>query len=282
MRWLVSGSYKLYLEGLGPPHPRGRTAEIYALANNEVLKLFNLGTPRSSVVYEAEIAARVHATGQVCPAVGELVEVGGRHGLVYERFDGELLMMHLRRSPGRLVPLMRMMAQLHVEMHRNVITTLPARRARLRHNIQQAAALPEHLRGAVLAVLDKLPDGDRLCHGDFHPENILLTAQGATVIDWNDATMGHPLGDVARTLMLFRFAGLPRRQPQRWLDRMMRSLLIGIYQRHYRTLAPFDAGVLERWLIPVAAARLAENVTEETPDLLRYLVSVCTPMKNAG
>jgi aminoglycoside phosphotransferase (APT) family kinase protein len=182
-------------------------------------------------------------------------------------------MVRLRSTPARLAQHMRMMAQLHVEMHRNTINTLPSLRARLRRRIDQAAPLPEHLRKAALSVLDGLPDSDHLCHGDFHPENILLTAQRALVIDWNDATMGYPLGDVARTWLLFRFAGLDRHQPQRWLDRMVRGLMFGVYQRHYRKLAPYDTHLLERWLIPVAAARLAENITEEAPYLLRYLAS---------
>jgi Ser/Thr protein kinase RdoA (MazF antagonist) len=238
-----------------------------------VLKLFNPGAPLSTVAYEAEIAAKVHATGQACPAVGEIVTVDGRHGLVYERLDGELLMVHLRKSPGRLVPSMQTMAQLHVEMHRNVAATLPSLRVRLRRRIERAAPLTDRLRRAVLEVLDALPDGDRLCHGDFHPENILLTARGPVVIDWNDATQGHPLGDVARTLLLGRFAARAKKLPKRGLDGLVRTLILGVYRRHYSRSAPYDARLLNQWLIPVAAARLAENITEETPYLLRYLAS---------
>ena len=36
-----------------------------------------------------------------------------------------------------------------------------------------AEALPDDLRPRVLAVLDGLPQGDRLCHGDMHIGNVL-------------------------------------------------------------------------------------------------------------
>jgi hypothetical protein len=35
-----------------------------------------------------------------------------------------------------------------------------------------------------------------LVHGDFHPENVLLTDDGPVIIDWSDAAVAHPLVDV--------------------------------------------------------------------------------------
>ena len=45
--------------------------------------------------------------------------------------------------------------------------------ARIGHGV-----LPAGLRQALIAVLDELPEGSQLCHGDFHPGNILMTARG--------------------------------------------------------------------------------------------------------
>ena len=42
-------------------------------------------------------------------------------------------------------------------------------------------------------------DGDKLCHGDFHPGNVLLTEKGAVVIDWMTASICNPWADMART-----------------------------------------------------------------------------------
>ena len=39
----------------------------------------------------------------------------------------------------------------------------------------------------LLAWLDTLPDGQRFCHGDYHPGNVILTKAGPIVIDWMTA-----------------------------------------------------------------------------------------------
>ena len=56
----------------------------------------------------------------------------------------------------------------------------------------------------ILAVLDSLQEDNAFCHGDFRPENILLTAEEPVIIDWVDAPQGCPLVDIARTTLLLR------------------------------------------------------------------------------
>ncbi len=68
---------------------------------------------------------------------------------------------------------------------------------------------PTHVRQSVLTLLQTLPDTNQLCHNDFHPANILMDDQGPVIIDWMDAARADPLADVARTLILVQFAGLP-------------------------------------------------------------------------
>jgi aminoglycoside phosphotransferase (APT) family kinase protein len=74
------------------------------------------------------------------------------------------------------------------------------------------ADLPLHLLDFARQVLDGLPDGDRLCHGDYHPGNVLQAAGRIAVIDWGAATRGAPETDHARALLLLRW---PIRCPAR-------------------------------------------------------------------
>ena len=49
-----------------------------------------------------------------------------------------------------------------------------------------------------------MPEGDRLCHGDFHPINVLGEVSRPVVIDWPDACRGDPAADLCRSYLLLR------------------------------------------------------------------------------
>jgi len=57
--------------------------------------------------------------------------------------------------------------------------------------------------------IKKLPEGNNLCHGDFHPENVLFENDEYYVIDWMTGMQGNIAADVARTEMIIQNAGIP-------------------------------------------------------------------------
>jgi aminoglycoside phosphotransferase (APT) family kinase protein len=265
---------------LGQPLATGRTAEIYPWGEGQVLKLFHAGAPASWVDYEAGVARTVQAIGLPVPAVGGIVTVASRigilysrivavrYGILYGRVDGISMGQDLRDNPRRFFRHARLLAELHAAMHTKPAPGLPPQRQRLQRMIKNAVPLPDRLKRSALAALDKLPEGDRLCHGDFHPDNILLAASGPVIIDWTDATCGNPLADVARTLLLLQVVVLPPATPHR------RLLLVGLhvyrwyYLRCYLQYHPADRRELSAWLPVLAAARLDEDIPEEQEQLL--------------
>src|SRR5207253_2945540 len=90
---------------------------------------------------------------------------------------------------------------------------LTSQRERIGTRIGEAARLSPDEKEAARRRLSELPDGETICHGDFHPGNILLSRNGPVVIDWTSGTRGHPLGDVAQTSLLFDIASLPKDAP---------------------------------------------------------------------
>ena len=56
--------------------------------------------------------------------------------------------------------------------------------------------LPKHLARGVLALLESLPPGDGLCHGDVHPGNVIMTAEGPRLIDWTWTRRAGPALDL--------------------------------------------------------------------------------------
>jgi aminoglycoside phosphotransferase (APT) family kinase protein len=121
--------------------------------------------------------------------------------------------------------------------------------------------------------LRTLPSGDRLCHGDFHPANILGTLKSPVIIDWGDASRGAPAADVARTLLLLRMGELPPNTsaPMRGLTAIGRGLLTSRYQSVYRRQSGEHLARLDDWVFVRAAARFYEGIEVEFPRLTRLL-----------
>ena len=245
---------------LGKPIAIGGTAEVYDWEPSWILKLyFDRFGPRMAD-YERRIAAAICATGLPVPAVGEIVHVDGRVGLLYQRCAGMQMGEDLARHPWRLVSYAITLAKLHAKMHNQPIQAdVPRLRHSLELRIRDAKPLPENLRAAALKALETMPDGDRLCHGDFHPGNVMLGQPEPVIIDWIDASFGSPLADVARTSILVQ--GMIEVEPQ--FSRFQRfglRLMHVVYLRRYFQLRPDGFDEYRRWLPIVAAARLNENV----------------------
>jgi len=255
----------------GPLIGQGRTAEIYAWGDDHVLKLYRAGWPASSAESEARISQAVSAAGLPVPAVGGVIEVDGRHGILFDRVAGPSMLQQFGAKPWTLVRALCAFTDLHLAIHRRAISALPSQRQQLVSLIEGASSLPDGVRDAALKQLDQLPDGDALCHGDYHPDNVLVTRNGPVIIDWSGASGGHPLADVARTALLLQI-GEPASSPlNRWLLASARALVRRSYVRRYLRLSPSSAEELAAWHLPIAVARLGEGIVEERGKLLRLI-----------
>jgi aminoglycoside phosphotransferase (APT) family kinase protein len=248
---------------LGKPLALGRTAEIFRWGDRHVLKLFLPWCSRGMVEMESAIAHAVHSYGLQVPAPGEILEFNDRLGLVYELVTGPSLMAEIQNKPWMIVKFSRLMANLHADIHQKAAPGLEHQKARLERRIQAAPGLSESDKNGVASLLAALPESDKLCHGDFHPFNIMMGERGPVIIDWIDATQGNPLADVARTIFLARYAGLSTHGFGRVKEKAARFVMLQAYLREYENRVPLVSKQLEEWLIIIAAARLSENIEEE-------------------
>lgn len=115
-----------------------------------------------------------------------------------------------------------------------------------------------------MRALQRMPDGDRVCHGDFHPHNVLMTRRGSVVIDWNNSSIGNPLADVALATLIL--SGVQVLEPQHCsvLNQFEKAYLARYFQ-----LRPGDRQQLAAWQPIVAVVRLNENI----PGLQEWLLA---------
>lgn len=255
---------------LGDKLAAGRTAEIYAWGETQVLKLFEAWVWAGDAETERRKTAAARALGLPVPVVGDVVQLGERTGLVFERVEGQSMMARLEQDPVYFEEAARQLAHLHLALHECLAPDdLPAQHDVLTRRIREAPLLAATEREAALQALARQPSGGRLCHGDFHPGNLMLTAAGPVIIDWIDATRGCPAADLARSSLLF-LGHLATAQ----VSEELRQAIHHFHQTYldaYLEAAPARRDEYRRWFPLMAAARLCEGITEQEDWLLQQV-----------
>ena len=256
------------------PIATGYTADIIEWDEKYVIKLFKGWTNPGLAERELQNTQIAHAAGLKVPYAREIIEVNSRRGIVFERLDGMSMLHHMQTKPFEIAASLRLFGQLHADMHAiDIETTMPLpQTVRLASNIQHTTELSPDLKKAVLTALESMPKGSRLCHMDFHPDNIILTEKGPFIIDWDPAGNGNPLADVAATSIII-WGGDPANRPgslKRAIEKGIGYFLNRSYLKHYAKSISFDRDQYLAWLPIVAASRLDDGHL----NLQKWLLSV--------
>lgn len=260
---------------LGALISQGRTAEIYAWGNHEIVKLYRKGMPAHSINHEYQISTAVERKGLPVPKVIAMVEVEDRQGIIYERVSGKTMMRSLLSHPWAAAKEAHRLAELHYSIHKYDIENIPSYKLKLEHNITYASMLEETLRGEILGYLAKLPEKSSLCHGDFHPDNILIDKDKIIIIDWMTGCSGNPAADVARTSIMLENGMLPPGTP-RVIGSAINLVRMNFYKEYikwYLKISQIDIEEIKAWEVPIAAARLIEWLPMQEKEVLLKIAS---------
>lgn len=251
----------------------GREAETLAWGDGKVLRLLRYASRTADLDRLVAAMTAANDAGAPVPAVYERVHVDGRPGVVMERVDGPDLLTVVERGPWRFRWAARVLGRVHAVIHDTVAPQdLPDLRSFSEERIR-STDVPTDLADFARRRLDELPDGDRLCHGDFHPGNVLVGERGPVAIDWTNGTRGDPNADIARTMVMFRLGELPPDSSAllRRFDRIGRRAFVRLYGRAYRRARSVDDMLVERWTPVRAVERLFEDIEGERPRLLALI-----------
>ena len=101
-----------------------------------------------------------------------------------------------------------------------------------------------------------------ICHGDFHPLNILVSGGAVTgVIDWPNAIVADAAYDVAATKTILSLTPLDLSAALRGVARVLRPVMVRRYLAGYRRHRPIDPAAL-RYYEALSCMRQLVRVTE--------------------
>lgn len=231
----------------------GNTAVVYQWEEGKVLKLFHQGYPKEAVDREFNNAVVVNPMKFNKPETYGKLIYEGRYGIIYDRIDGESLLDRVLATKD-LEMCTDYLAGLHKEILSNTSTDIPDYKDFLRYHIQEASALAFEEKEKMLKLLHKLPEGKTLCHGDFHPGNVIISGGKAIAIDFMNVCRGNYLYDIARTVYLVQYTPVPDMGGDR---EQLLALKQTLADRYLEKMG-VDRELIQDYLTVIAAARKAE------------------------
>ncbi|MCL2821956.1 MAG: phosphotransferase [Firmicutes bacterium] len=240
---------------------QGNTAEIFEWDKDSVLKLYRHGMPDNFCLHEFKITKYAHEYLKIAPRSIKIVSIDGRVGAIYQRLVGKTMLKLLR--PWNIKRYSKMLANCHVLMQKSTEFKTTTVKEKLKQDIESVSLLTAQEKELIYKYLAALPGGDSICHLDFHPDNIMISADKYYVFDWMTGCIGDPHSDAARTALILNYAKIPRVP-------FFVNAIAGVFQRsickkylneYFRltNASPLD---IQKWELPIAAARLCEWIPE--------------------
>ncbi|RDW20975.1 phosphotransferase family protein [Oceanobacillus chungangensis] len=232
---------------LGTPFAIGNTAEIYLL-ENKIIKIFKDHLPNTESSNEANKQRFAYSCGLFVPRILDVTEVDGKQAIVMEYIEGDTIGDLLVNNMEKLEYYISISVDIQQKIHSVVTNSLEPMAKKLQRQIESVPILDERHKSILIHKLNLMTYEQRLCHGDFHLFNLIMSDKMVAIIDWVDSSSGDIRADVYRTYLLYY---------QYSMD------LADMYLRLYCEKSGLLQEEVFQWAPIIAGARLSENVSSE-------------------
>ena len=194
----------------------GMTAVIYA-HDGIAAKVYRDGQPKYMGFQEAFIQAMVEEMNIPAPRIFGVETFCGRTTVIMEQVKGTSLMDILLENPDKTDECLDTAVELQVAMHEKKIGEFKPFKKGLKNMIDASKDLRPEEKERLYTQLSGLPDGNSICHGDFHCGNIVSDGKSCKIIDWMEISSGSPEADACRSYL--DYCIYPKNLEEKFLDK---------------------------------------------------------------
>ena len=225
---------------------------------DKTIKLFNEEFNTADVLNEALNTARVEQTGLNIPKLSAVTKVDGKWAIVTDFIEGNTLSQMMEENPDKLDEYLNLFVDIQLTIHQHTCPMLNSLMEKMHRKISATAThLDATTRYELHTRLASMHEHKKLCHGDFHPSNVVITPNGdAYILDWAHATQGNASADVARTYLLFSLEGKPE----------LAEKYMNLFCKKSDTAKQY----VQKWIPIVAASQSVKGKPEERELLLKW------------
>lgn len=176
----------------------GMSAVIYA-QHGVAAKAFREDQPKRQAYQEAFALAVIEAFDLPAPKVHGVETFCERTVLLMDQVKGVSLLDRIHEDPAQTEASVDKVVELQAALHQVQSTDFRPLRMIMHGMIEYSQGLTADEKARLRKILAQLPDGETLCHGDFHAGNILFDGTSYTIIDWIEVACGVAAADACRT-----------------------------------------------------------------------------------
>lgn len=235
-----------------------KNKDIY-IDGNTVVKLFVPSHPKSNILNEALNQARVEESSNLnIPKLVEIKKIGERWALISEYIEGKTISQLMKEEPQNFDKYLNLFVRVQLTILNNQVPLLNRIKEKFTRKLENATNIDENTKYELLQRLEGMKNYNELCHGDYHPSNVIVQSDGTVyVIDWSHVTQGCAEADAARTYLLFSIDG--------------KEDLAESYLNLFCEKSSIPKQTVQRWIPIVAATQMTKQIPEEQEFLSKWI-----------
>ena len=183
--------------------PIASTARIEVLALDELAyKLFHKSYSPYQVYREAMLQCMAADAGINVPKIHGVIEVDDRLAIVSDYIEGDTVAELMDEFPAKKDKYLALLADTQLDLLSRTAHDVRKLSYSLEQDIRALTQLDEVKRYELETLLASMPDHNRLCHGNFGPENVIIDGMDKVfILDWDAAARGNAGADIAKTYL---------------------------------------------------------------------------------
>ncbi len=220
------------------------------------IKVFDENYSKADILNEALNQARIEETGLNIAKIQEVTMIDGKWAIVTDFIQGKTLAQLIEENPEKLSEYLELLVDLQISVHEKTCPMLNKLKDKMNRKISHTT-LDATTRYELHTRLEGMPKHKKVCHGDFNPSNIIITADGTPyILDWAHATQGNASADVARTYLLFCLKG----------EEKIANEYLNLFCKKSNTAKQY----VQKWMPIVAASQSVKGNEKEREFLLSW------------
>ena len=182
---------------------KGGVGTVYRLSDDTIIKVFRKDTTMDVLNTEMNMAKESFLLGMPTAITFDVVRVGEQFGLVYELLKAKTLSDCIKQHPERVDEYANLYARLFRQLHSIEVRNDGIIGDSYEKEINQLNHIRRYFDDEsvdlLIHIVQSIPKGNRLLHGDLQTKNVMLQDGELMMIDMGEVGYGHPLLDLAHS-----------------------------------------------------------------------------------